>query len=148
YGEIQQAIERLGQELGREPTDHEVADRIDVSIEEYYKILHSVQQRHLLSLDSPVGDEESQSGYEKEVDPNSELPDEKIEHNEQKDIIMSKINALKDRERMILMLYFYEDMTMGEIAILMDLTEARISQIIGKLLIKLRSELQGEKLEF
>ena len=61
---------------------------------------------------------------------------------------MSKINTLTDRERMILMLYFYEDMTMGEIAILMDLTEARISQIIGKLLIKLKSELQGEKLEF
>lgn len=148
YGEIQQAMERLGQELGREPTDHEVADRIEVPIEEYYKILHSVQQRHLLSLDSPVGDEESLSGYEKEVDPDSELPDQKIEHDEQKNIILSKINALKDRERMILMLYFYEDMTMGEIAILMDLTEARISQIIGKLLIKLKSELQGEKLEF
>ena len=70
------------------------------------------------------------------------------QQDEQKNIILSKINALKDRERMILMLYFYEDMTMGEIAILMDLTEARISQIVGKLLIKLRSELQGEKLEF
>lgn len=148
YGEIQQVTERLGQELGREPTDHEVASRMNIPIDDYHKTLSNVQQRHLLSLDAPVGDEDSQSGYEKEPNSDSELPDEKIEQEEQKQLILSKIQGLKERDRMILLLYFYEDMTMGEIAVLMELTEARISQIIGKLIITLRSELGGTKLNF
>jgi RNA polymerase sigma factor for flagellar operon FliA len=148
YGEIQQVTERLSQELGREPTDHEIASRMNIHIDEYHKTLSNVQQRHLLSLDAPVGDEDSQSGYEKEANSDSELPDEKIEQEEQKRLILSKIEDLKERDRMILLLYFYEDMTMGEIAVLMELTEARISQIIGQLIIKLRSELSGKKLNF
>lgn len=61
---------------------------------------------------------------------------------------MKKIGELKERDRLILMLYYYEDMTMSEIALLLELTEARISQIVGKLLLQLRQELTKEEVVY
>ena len=57
------------------------------------------------------------------------------------DQILNKINKLKNIDRLILMLYYYENMTMTEIGLLLDISEARISQIIGKLLIQLKADL-------
>jgi len=61
---------------------------------------------------------------------------------------MKKSGELKERYRLILMLYYYEDMTMSEIALLLEVTEARISQIVGKLLLQLRQELTKEEVVY
>lgn len=145
YGEVQKVIEQLSQVLGREPSSQEVADELDMDIEDYHKLLSNVQQRNVLSLDGPAYDEDSVSYYETQVDPNSEFPDNNLEKKERTAAIMKKIGELKERDRLILMLYYYEDMTMSEIALLLELTEARISQIVGKLLLQLRQELTKEE---
>ena len=143
YGEVQKAVEQLSQILGREPSSQEIADELEMDIEDYYKLLSNVQQRNVLSLDSPAY-ADSVPYYETQVDPNSEVPDNNLEKKERTNAIMKKIGELKERDRLILMLYYYEDMTMSEIALLLELTEARISQIVSKLLLQLRQELTKE----
>ncbi len=145
YGEIQATINLLSQELGREPTDDEVANRLKIPIEDYYKLLSSVQQRNALSLDNNFGDGE-RSFYDIHENPDVDSPDENLEKKEIAETLKKKIGELKERERLILTLYYYEDLTMSEVALLLELSEARISQIVGKLLIKLKEDLIKEEI--
>lgn len=146
YGEVKQAIKQLSQQLGREPTDDEVANELGMTIEDYHQLLSNVQQRNALSLDKPFSNENSNSFYEVHADPQAPSPDRDLEKKEMAQTLKEKIGQLNDRNRLILMLYYYEDMTMHEIALLLELSEARISQIVGKLLIKLKQELVSEEL--
>lgn len=148
YGEVQNIIEQKSQILGREPSDEEVAEELNMELSEYQQLLSDVQQRHVLSLDSPAyeDNDSSASNYELLEDTEHETPDQELEKKEKIQSLQKKIGELKERERLILMLYFYEDMTMSEIALLLELTEARISQIVGKLLLKLRHDFsKGQK---
>ena len=148
YGEVQRVIDQKSQILGREPLDEEVAEELNMDLEDYHKLLSNVQQRSVLSLDSPAYDDDSYSLYELQEDPDSETPDQDLVKTERTQALKKKIGTLKERERLILMLYYYEDMTMSEIALLLELTEARISQIVGKILIKLKAELNEEQIMF
>ncbi|SMO95648.1 sigma-70 family RNA polymerase sigma factor [Gracilimonas mengyeensis] len=149
YGEVQNVIDQKSQILGREPSDEEIAEELDMDIDDYHKLLSNVQQRNVLSLDSPAYDDSGASShYDFHEDPDSETPDLNLEKKERTEALQKKIGELKERERLILMLYYYEDMTMSEIALLLELTEARISQIVGKLLIKLKSELSKDQVMF
>lgn len=65
-----------------EPSDQEVADELDMDISAYNKLLSNVQQRNLLSLDSPAYDQDSSSYYDTQIDPNSEVPDNNLEKKE------------------------------------------------------------------
>ncbi len=145
FGKAREVIDRLQQELGREPKDNEVAAEMEMTLEEYQKLLGNVQQRAVLSLDqesfSPDSD---QSVLDKIENENSEMPDSQLEKEGLSHQIKEAIGRFKERERLILALYYYEDLTLKEIALLMGLTEARISQIVGKLLLQLRSSLQNE----
>ncbi|MFP8488644.1 sigma-70 family RNA polymerase sigma factor [Gracilimonas sp. Q87] len=148
YGEVQRVIDQKSQILGREPSDEEIAEELNMDIQDYHKLLSNVQQRSALSLDSPAYDDNSNSHYDFHENPDSETPDQNLEKKERTKALQEKIGTLKERERLILMLYYYEDMTMSEIALLMELTEARISQIIGKILIKLNAELSEENIMY
>ena len=148
YGEVQRVIDQKSQILGREPSDEEVAEELNMDLEDYHKLLSNVQQRSVLSLDSPAYDDDSYSLYDLQEDPDSETPDQDLVKTERTQALQKKIGTLKERERLILMLYYYEDMTMSEIALLLELTEARISQIVGKILIKLKAELNEEQIMY
>ncbi|MEX2479012.1 MAG: FliA/WhiG family RNA polymerase sigma factor [Gracilimonas sp.] len=148
YGEVQHVIDQKSQILGREPSDEEIAEELNMELDDYHKLLSSVQQRSVLSLDSPAYDDNSNSHYDFHENPDSETPDQDLVKKEQTESLQKKIGMLKERERLILMLYYYEDMTMSEIALLLELTEARISQIVGKILIKLKAEMNEEQIMF
>lgn len=145
YGQVKQVIEQKSQELGRMPTDEEIADSLDMELSDYYQLLSNVQQRNALSLDNMFNDDDSNSFYEVHPDPDVELPDTNLEKKELADTLKQKIGQLDERDRLILTLYYFEDMTMNEVALLLELSEARISQIVGKLLIRLRQELVKEE---
>lgn len=145
YGEVQRVIRIKSQELGREPSDAEIAVEMDMSLEDFRQLLSHVQQRNALSLDSPFGGDDSGSFYDIQTDPESVTPDKSLEKKELAHALKIKIGQLDERDRLILTLYYYEDMTMSEIALLLELSEARISQIVGKLLLKLKHDLMNEE---
>ncbi|MDR8394239.1 FliA/WhiG family RNA polymerase sigma factor [Aliifodinibius sp. S!AR15-10] len=146
YGKVKEAMQRLSQQLGREPSDEEVAGELDMDLEDYRKLLSNVQKRNALSLDKSFNKDDSNSFYEIHENKNAESPDQNLEKKELCNTLKQKIGELDERDRLILTLYYYEEMTMNEVAVLLELSEARISQIIGKLLIRLREELAHEEL--
>lgn len=145
YGTVKKAVRKLSQKLGRTPSDEEVARETDMELEDYRQLLSNVQTRNALSLDSNLNNDDSDTFYEIHENPEVEMPDEDLVNKERLQILKEKIGQLNDRERLILTLYYYEDMTMQEVALLIELSEARISQIIGNLLIRLKSDLTKEK---
>ncbi|NGP87382.1 sigma-70 family RNA polymerase sigma factor [Fodinibius halophilus] len=147
YGEVKRTIQELSQQLGRQPSDEEVANALDMSIDRYRSLLSNVQTRNALSLDSSLGNSGDDSGsfYDIHENPNVELPDQDLVNKERTQILKKKIGNLNERDRLILTLYYYEDMTMQEVALLLELSEARISQIIGRILLQLKEDLVGEK---
>lgn len=147
YGMIKKTIQQLSQKLGRTPSDEEVARELDMDIDNYHQLLSNVQTRNALSLDKSLNNNEgSNSFYEIHENPNVDQPDQNMVDKERAEILKDKIGQLNERDRLILTLYYYEDMTMHEVALLLELSEARISQIIGRLLIQLRKDLSGEKI--
>lgn len=142
FGAAQEAIRVLQQQLGRTPHDHEVATEIDLDISSYEKLLSNVQQRVALSLDLDYNPESDTSLVNRIEDHNFDLPDQGILDNENSEQLKFAIQKLSERERLILALYYYEEYTLREIADNLDLSEARISQIIGKMLLTLKSSLK------
>lgn len=142
YGKAQQAMRYLQQRLGRMPRDQEVAEELDMSLDKYHQLLRNVQQRVVLSIDKPMygEDQEGTLGTFLE-DESMESPDAKLDRESISQQLQDAIEELGERDRLILALYYYEDLTLSEIAVLLKLTEARISQIVGKLLLQLKNTL-------
>lgn len=145
FGKAQEIMERLQQKLGREPEDEEIAREMGMSMEDYYAMLQSVQQRSILSLDSSRYDDSADGIGNYIEDENIEKPDEQIEREGVHKMLQNHIKKLKERDRIILGLYYYEDLTLNEIAMLLGLSEARISQIVGKLLLQLRAAMNKSR---
>lgn len=137
--EAQQAIDTLRQKLSAEPSDESVAEYLDISLIEYHTLLRDAQCRFALSLHAPTDSEGEQTVLE--TIPNEETLKafERVDRNSLHAYIGTLVKELPEREQTILALYYYENLTLREIASLLSLTEARISQILGKILITLRT---------
>lgn len=142
YGSAQETICYLQQKLGRNPLDHEVAEEMGLELNDYFKLLSKVQQRAALSLDISVNTDSESSLSERIEDLNFELPDQSLINEEDAQQLKSAIKSLPEREQIILALYYYEECTLKEIAESLSLSEARISQIIGKMLVTLKAGLK------
>lgn len=139
--EAHRAMDILRQELGAEPTDEQVAAHLDMTLIEYHTLLRDAQCRFSLSLHSPIDSEGEQTVLESIPNHETAKAFEQIDRDSLKDYIQTLINELPEREQTIVALYYIEDLTLREIASLMDRTEARISQILTKVLGTLRGQL-------
>jgi RNA polymerase sigma factor FliA len=145
YGRAQEVIDRLSQQFGRVPDDEEVAAELEISLDEYRQLLSNVQQRNVLSLDNSVGHDDSRmTMYDTLADPDTEDPDIHYERRAQVERLQKIIGKLSERDRLILTLYYFEDMTLSEIGLLLDRSEARISQIVGKLVLQMKHAMAKE----
>ncbi len=142
YGSAQETISYLQQKLGRTPLDHEVAKEMDLSLNDYQKLLSKVQQRVALSLDVCHSSDSENSLLGRIEDVNFGLPDQSIINEEDSQQLKQAVKSLSEREQIILALYYYEECTLKEIAESLSLSEARISQIIGKMLLTLKADLK------
>ncbi|NQV72333.1 FliA/WhiG family RNA polymerase sigma factor [bacterium] len=139
--EAHKAMDVLRQRLGDEPSDHEVAEYMNMTMVEYHTLLRDAESRFSLSLHSPVDSEGDHTVVESIPNEDTLLAFEAIDTESLKAYIGTLIKELPEREQTILALYYFEDLTLREIAGLMDRTEARISQILAKVLKTLRAQL-------
>lgn len=139
--EAHQAMDVLRQQIGGEPADMEVANHLGMTLVEYHTLLRDAQSRFALSLHAPVDRDGEQTVLESIPNEDTAEAFEMIDRSSLKDYIQTLINDLPDREQTIIALYYFENLTLREIAVLMDRTEARISQILGKVLRQLREHL-------
>jgi RNA polymerase sigma factor for flagellar operon FliA len=147
--EIEAAISNLVNKLGRLPTDDEIARELDWDMEKYYKALEQVSGTTLLSLDEQV--EITSSGEPvKRIDTVASGHESALQSIERRELISkvaSILSTLPEQERLAIALYYYEELTLKEIGMVMNVSESRISQIhtsaILKLRVKLRSQYYG-----
>ncbi|MCU0633972.1 MAG: RNA polymerase sigma factor RpoD/SigA [Gemmatimonadaceae bacterium] len=139
----------LLQELGREATHAEIAEGMDISVEEVARTM-SIQQGHL-SLDAPLTPGEDNRLLDYLPDDESQAPDEQIFDKALAEVIEESLGALKEREARILRLYFgldgAEPMTLEEIGEKMGITRERVRQIKEKALSRLRHVSRARALE-
>lgn len=143
--EVQQAIEDLRQMMGTEPENQDVADYLGISLEEYHSLLTDAQRRFSLSLYNPLGDEDGRTVLDKLPHEESEAAAEDLEKESLIAYVEDVIQTLPERQQTILGLYYTENMTLREIGEVLDLTEARISQLLGEILVTLRSRIEEER---
>lgn len=137
-----QAVETLRQTMGGEPKDRDVANYLDISLSDYHRLLTDAQRRYALSLHAPVGAENDQVVLETLPNDDAMAAFEQVDRNSMHEYVATLIKDLPEREQNILALYYFENLRLREIAQLMNLTEARISQILSKILSNLRARLK------
>lgn len=141
---VDEAINVLKRRLGREPSNEEVADYMGLSMEEFHDLLSEISGTSLLSLDEMwrVDDSSEEVPLKEAIggDPEKQ-PDRVIDQEEIKHLLAKAVKELPEKERTVIVLYYYEDLTLREISDVFDLTESRISQIHSKATSMLRSDL-------
>jgi RNA polymerase sigma factor for flagellar operon FliA len=136
---IETAMHTLTGRLGRTPMENEVATEMDISLDEYQHLLTDLRGLEIGSLD--VSHSEDSSDDEVAYVPSSpeEGPLFLCLKTEMRDRLADAVAALPERERLVLTLYYYEEMTMKEIGLTLDVVESRVSQIHTSAVLHLRS---------
>jgi len=138
---IEDAMLSLNSRLSREPDDAEVAQELDIDIDTYYKMVSRAQGVSLLSLDKIMPDGSAPAFTKQASDGPS--PFDALKVKELKNAISQVLSELSGKEQLVVALYYYEELTLKEIARVLSLTESRISQIHSKAIIRLRSKLRS-----
>jgi RNA polymerase sigma factor for flagellar operon FliA len=140
---IETAILEVEQKLGREASPEEIAEYLGMDVEEYMKYAEKISNSGLISIDTKVGlDDEGNTSLWQIISINDDTPDKYVEEEELKKIISDIISKLKERERLVITLYYYEELSMKEIGEILGLTESRISQIHTKTMIKIKNMIE------
>ncbi|MCL2608966.1 MAG: RNA polymerase sigma factor WhiG [Treponema sp.] len=142
--EIETAISSLEAHLGRSASDREVAKAMGMDEEEYLKTIHKISGTSILSLNDVwfSGDEKDRGSIVDSIEsPSSLNPDVIMEKEVMRQVIIATIDELPEKERNILILYYYEDLTLKDIGKVLKVTESRVSQLHTKAILKLRSKL-------
>ena len=137
--EIDAAVSALANDLGRFPTDQEVAQRLGVPTDKYQKDAARVALSNTLSLDALM-DSRDLEGYRFEVsseDPTVQ-PETVLQERELQETLAQGVAALQENEQIVLSLYYEKNLHMKEIAQVMGVSEPRISQIHSRAIQKLR----------
>lgn len=129
----------LAQQLQREPTEAELAEESGLSLAEYRSVVQQHDRSQTGSLEAPTSGEDDRAFGIQITDEAAEDPEGAVEQVEQREELVSAMRELNEKERAVVTLYFYEDLTLREIGQAMGLTEGRISQILKTTLGKLRN---------
>jgi len=143
---LEKAYAKLEGKLGRDARDEEIAEYLSIDISELHKLFDETKKSLLLSLDEIFyDDEEGSSRFDFIEDQKSDNPQSKIEEAEAKKILADAISKLSDRERMVITLYYYEELTSKEIGKILGVSDSRVSQLHTKAILRLRGRLSRIK---
>ena len=140
YGEVEQR-------LGRQASEDEVADSLGLQIDKFHELLNQVRGISLVNLEEIRGtnSDGDRAGTFADIieDVHSENPFATLKLTETKHVISDTIGSLPEKERLVISLYYYEDLNMKEIGNILGITESRVCQIHTKSVMRLRSKLKG-----
>ncbi len=144
--ELERAITEVEFQKGRSATDEEIAEYMGISVEELQDLLNEISWTTLVPLvDSSSKEEEGYMIAENIPSPESLNPDFIAEREAIKQQIIEAIKKLPDKEKKVIVLYYYEDLTLKEIGEILGVTESRVSQLHTKAIMRLRGRLSKMK---
>jgi RNA polymerase sigma factor FliA len=141
---LEKMLRQLESELGRPVTDKEMAEKLGVGLTDYQSMLEEVSPIAFLSLHDTVYEDGDQAIRLGDVieDAESFGPYSDLERKEVKQILVGGINSLPEREKLVLALYYYEELTLKEIGEVMQISESRVCQIHTEAMLRLRGKLR------
>jgi len=146
--QLSRATNSLELHLGRRPIEEEIAGELNMDMEEFNKLQRDANAASLVSLNNKYGDEDG----EKDICEIDIIKDQKSEdpllEAQKRDLKNLLIKGLTRAERLIIVLYYYEEMTMKEIGATLDLSESRVSQMHSSIVARLKAQLDTRKKEF
>jgi len=145
---VEKTIVELENRLGRTVEDEEIAQELELSMDEFHILVSKISGTSLVSLnDIWHGNDESDelSFMETIESPSNMNPDVMVEREETKDLIIESIKRLPEKEKKVIVLYYYEDLTLKEIGDVLEVTESRVSQLHTKAIMRLRGRLAQMK---
>ena len=144
--EIERAIAELESRLGRAPTDDEIATKIGISTEELEESLTDISRSSIAALDelwSGSGEGDQVSLLDTIEDTTGPRPAEALDETELREALADAIARLPEREKLVVTLYYYEELTLREIGEVLGVTESRVSQLHTKAVLRLKARLAG-----
>ena len=137
---IDVAMSKLELELGRPATDEELAKEIGISEDELLSWQGQANVTNVISLDEFV-DTSGEKNVESVGVNTFETPEEVIEKDELKKLLAESLETLTDREKKVILLYYYEELTLKEISLVLEVSESRVSQLHTRALQKMKTKL-------
>ena len=138
---VRKACGDIERKTGRVPEPEEVAEALDMDVEEYYKIMQTAHTGAVLRFDAFTNrrDEDSDISLSECIpDNNAKTPLEICEENDMHKTLIREIEKLPERERLILALYYQDELTMKEIGKVLNLTEGRVCQLHSQAITRLK----------
>ena len=137
-------MHRQEHQLGRNPTGREMAEALQVSLDEYYALLEDIHEYSFISIDDSWDDDEGHSLSLADIIGDDELkgPQNQAMSGQLAQAIGVAIDGLPEKERLAVTLYYYEEMNLKEIGAVLGLTESRICQILSQAMVRLKGKLK------
>jgi RNA polymerase sigma factor for flagellar operon FliA len=136
--EISAAMRAIEQEKGRDARDSEIAQRLGIGLDEYHRCVQDAAQCQVLSMSAHDDDD---SDLDCPGDGGS--PQDEVERSEFQNELAAGIQSLPEREKLVLSLYYDDELNLREIGEVLGVSESRVCQIHGQALLRLRSRLSG-----
>ena len=140
--QIEAAIAVIEQRLHRTPTEDEIAAELKLSVEEYHEWLVEIRGVNLGSLECASADEDGHDLLKYISDDEENWPSRLLEKNELQRLLAEAIEKMPNTEKIVLSLYYHEELTLREIAKIVNLHESRVSQLKSQAILRLRSNLE------
>jgi len=139
----EQLSRKITEQTGTTPTETELAERLGITVKELYETFENARAQHFISLDGFGEDAPVLSNYLTAAHPVS--PEEKVEREELVDKLAEAIQQLSERHRQVVLLYYRQQLTMKQVAEILEITESRVSQLHASALFNLSVKLRQWK---
>lgn len=139
--QIEAVMRQVEQETGRQATDEEIALGLGISDEEYTDWQSQMKITGVVSLNEYIEQGSDISNDRVRVSSHFEQPEKVMEKHELKEMLMEALELLTEKEKKVILLYYYEDLTLKEISNILEVSESRVSQLHTKALSKMKTKL-------
>ncbi len=140
---VQEAVQTMTRNLRRTPTETEIARELNIGIHEYQLLLGQLKGLEIGSLNLEHNDDSGEDQLAYIAGSPEDDPLFRCLQGEMRQLLVDAIEELPEKERMVLTLYYYEELTMKEIGLTLGVVESRVSQIHSAAVIRLRTSLHG-----
>jgi RNA polymerase sigma factor for flagellar operon FliA len=140
--DIETALHKLQQQLGRAPQESEIAREMGISLSEYQDLLGKVRGTQLVYLEDMSGDDGDHDFLDRHVADENENPVAMLQDRRMREALVAAIKLLPEREQYVMSMYYEQDMNLKEIAAVLGVTESRVCQLHSQSIARLRTKLR------